>query len=484
MKKIKWTLLLLLAASSTISQTLPGLDSSFGKNGIVLDSYANGNSKFANDLVIQVDGKIVVAGTVLSRYLTTGLTDSTFGFNGTVELPDFPGISPTPAWGNSLHLLPDGKIIVADGQSDSGRVVRYLPDGQIDSSYGTHGMTDAPFDYLSCSALQPDSKLLVSGLLDFPYHYMQIDRFTANGLPDSSFGINGVALVRNNYASGSIAGMGVMADGRIVLGGIGFDSNDNRSAMIIRLLPDGRPDSSLGGTGRLCIFNVSYCRAMLLQPDGKVLLSVGELTGDAYICRIDTNGSIDTSFGQAGFAAVPSVRITAMKLLPDGRLLCGGYDGDFVLARLLPDGVSLDSSFGNSGVIRTDVSGTRDDRVYAVALQQDGKILAAGESKNNTPYRLTLARYLPDAQTAVRQTKVFTIKVYPNPTQNSITIGLGQSVAALCVYSIYSMDGGLLQKGKLREQRTVIDVTALTPGNYLLSVSSASFSKTHLFTKQ
>ncbi len=479
------TLFVCLCVQSISAQTLPGLDPTFGKNGIVLDSGIGWSFKKGGELAIQQDGKIVTTGMAhVSRYLSSGKPDTTFGINGTVPTIPFSDALHRDVFGNGIHILNDGKLISVQGFDDSGRIVRYLPDGQIDSSYGTNGMTDAPFYELDCSALQPtDGKLLAAGLLEFPYHYMQIDRFTANGLPDSSFGTNGVVLVRNNYASGSVAGMGVMVDGRIVLGGIGFDSNDNRSAMIIRLMPDGRPDSSLGGTGRLCIFNVTYCRAMLLQPDGKVLLSVGELTGDAYICRIDTNGSIDSSFGDAGFASVPSVRITAMKLLADGRLLCGGYDGDFVLARLLPDGASLDSAFGAGGVIRTDVSGNRDDVVTALAVQQDGKILLTGNSVI-TEARLTLVRYLPDAQTGIRRAEVPALKIYPNPAQATFTIELNQSPVPTNVYKIYSMCGRLVGSGKLAGQRTVIDISALVPGSYLLSVSSASFTKTNLFAKQ
>ncbi len=474
------TLFACLFIQHIAAQTLPGLDPSFGNNGIVLDSGIGLSFKKGGELAIQQDGKIVTTGMAhISRYLGSGKPDTTFGINGTVPTIPFSDALHRNVFGNGIYILSNGKLISIQGFLDSGRVVRYLPDGQIDSSYGTHGMTDAPFYELDCSALQTDGKLLVAGLLEVPYHYMQIDRFTANGLPDSSFGTNGVALVRNNYASGSIAGMGVMADGRIVLGGMGFDSNDNRSAMIICLLPDGRQDSSLGGTGRLCIFNVSYCRAMLLQPDGKVLLSVGELTGDAHICRVDTNGSIDSSFGQAGFASVPSVRITAMKLLPDGRLLCGGYDGDFVLARLLPDGSSLDSSFGVDGVIRTDVSGSRQDRAYALALQQDGKLILGGEG-----YGLTLVRYLPDAQTAVKQTEVSALRIYPNPAQSSIIVELRQSSLVGSTYRICDVNGRQILKGGLSGLRTTIDVSALAPGNYLLSVSSVSFSKTHLFIKQ
>ncbi|MCW5212439.1 hypothetical protein VU04_05980, partial [Desulfobulbus sp. TB] len=113
--------------------------------------------------------------------------------------------------------------------------------------------------------------------------------------------------------------------------------------------------------------------------------------------------SLDTGFGEKGKAAVNlgsyGNQANAVLVQPDSKILVGGStsstaDLDFMLFRLLADG-SLDSEFNIDGMVSTAV-GSNDDEVFALALQKDGKILAAGYSSNNGSRDFALARYNSD----------------------------------------------------------------------------------------
>src|SRR6185436_17489443 len=163
--------------------------------------------------------------------------------------------------------------------------------------------------------------------------------------------------------------------------------------------------------------------AVALQADGKIVaagstdnaLFGAEHRIDVALARFQPDGSLDTSFGSGGVVTTNVFdnedRATAVAILPDGRILIGGFARtfgfgshyEFLLARYLPDG-QRDPSFGINGVRTTDFFGSW-DFARALALQPDGKIVAAGEVKFSplvTPFNnfmsVGLARYLPDGQ--------------------------------------------------------------------------------------
>jgi uncharacterized delta-60 repeat protein len=131
------------------------------------------------------------------------------------------------------------------------------------------------------------------------------------------------------------------------------------------------------------------------------------LVGVALLCVVDsavaTPGVLDPTFGSGGTVTTPigsgSSAAHALAAQPDGKILAGGEtsvgsEGEFALARYNPDG-SLDTSFGTSGKVTTAI-GSLYDRIHAVALQADGKIVAAGGSEDPPNYDFAVARYNPN----------------------------------------------------------------------------------------
>jgi uncharacterized delta-60 repeat protein len=151
-------------------------------------------------------------------------------------------------------------------------------------------------------------------------------------------------------------------------------------------------DASFGGTGSVA--QSSITQAVALQSDGKVVTAGLRYNGgnsnfyDFAVSRYNADGTPDTSFGGTGtvFTDVSgqSDRPLAVVIQPDGKIVVGGTGGDgphlfWVLARYNPDG-SLDGSFGNGGKVVTNPNPSGDyNEIWDLALQADGKILAAGD---------------------------------------------------------------------------------------------------------
>jgi uncharacterized delta-60 repeat protein len=199
----------------------------------------------------------------------------------------------------------------------------------------------------------------------------------------------------------------------------------------VRLNPDLTFDSTFGGNGTLLtdFGNVGlYNYSIALQSDGK-MVAVGQLGcvpcssylpqgWEFALARFNTGGSVDTTFGTNGvvipnlsnIAPMQDFGIQELKTIviqPDGKLIVGTdtFDGShyhFLLIRFNANG-SLDTTFGLAGEITAAFSNFKDD-VHAVALQPDGKIIAAGSTNNGMNTSIALARSIPGTITPVSTT--------------------------------------------------------------------------------
>jgi uncharacterized delta-60 repeat protein len=155
------------------------LDPTFGTGGKVTTDLG-GDERFSA-LVLQPDGKLVAAGTVLARYLPDGRLDPSFGGGGTVTT-DFGGLYDIVF---ALVLQPDGKLVAA-GEGDFA-LARYLPDGQLDPSFGTGGMVTTDVGGLPFAlVLQPDGTLVAAGFAG-GYNFGLV-RYLPDGSLDATFG--------------------------------------------------------------------------------------------------------------------------------------------------------------------------------------------------------------------------------------------------------------------------------------------------------
>lgn len=365
-------------------------------------------------VAVQPDGKILVLvrgnpfgeDCHLYRYHPTAVIDTSFGNNGISLAPD------VNCNRSSIVVQPDGRIAIAgySGANNNLAIARFNANGTVDNSFDGDGRvtTTAIGDAAQSTslALQPDGKLVSAGYAsasqvgDFV-----VVRFNTDGSPDNTFDGDGELSTEILAGDDRARSVTVRSDGKIVVSGEASNGSDYDFALA-RYNPDGSLDTSFDTDGKLTtpfFAGNDRSRVVLFQPDGKILALGNADSGtglDFATARYNNDGSLDTSFGTVGkvigddgdqYTSAQAVEIQA-----DGKIVVGGstWDGAkdaYSLARYNPDG-SLDTGFGGDGKAMT-AFGILND----VAIQPDGKIVAAGFWNNITPPdRPVLIRYNTD----------------------------------------------------------------------------------------
>ena len=393
---------------------MPGdLDLSFGGTGLVTTNLGGGNGS-CYDVAIQNDGKIVLAGQVFHpvgtgtlldfavvRYDSNGVLDTTFNGTG-IATTDF-GRYYTDDGGYSVVVQSDGKIVVAGGtqinrDSYGFAAVRYNANGSLDTSFNGTGIVTTSFGTLGTAAagnsvaLQSDGKIVVAGYLApnnfVPLANLEVVRYNINGSLDTSF--NGTGTLGVSIAGDWQAAYGVVlqTDGKIVVAGQCRIAGKYKFGLS-RVNPNGTLDTTFNGTGMLTTSignGDDRGNSVALQADGKIVVAGSSYNGsndDFALVRYNSDGSLDTSFNGTGkvttdFGGNEAGR--SLVIQNDGKIVVTG--GNYTaLARYNTDG-SLDTSFNGTGKV-TSPAGSGFTGGYGVALQSDGKIVVAGNSSDS-----------------------------------------------------------------------------------------------------
>jgi uncharacterized delta-60 repeat protein len=424
-------------ANVQMAQAADGdLDPLFGSGGLVMTDI-NRSTDIATAVAVQADGKLVVVGTsykhndysdedfVVTRYNTDGTLDTTFGRGGKVRT-DFPGLAAVPS---SVVIQPDGKIVVAGGAfplftfAGNFKVVRYNRNGALDTSFGDGGIVTTTFpegSYAFDVALQPDGKIIAAGtvFVDFIIGESSdtdfaLARYNPDGTPDTTFGNGGQASTDFLGKEDDAFSVLIQADGKIVAVGSANDPATFYDFAAARYLSNGTIDTTFGVAGKVRTDfgdqNFDRASSAALQPDGRIVaagfaISHGGGVQNFAIARYTSNGILDTTFSRDGKTQIDfgnCCQGAAQVLLQsDGKIIAvGGSNGesgedDFLLARLSPRG-SLDNTFGVGGTVRTSF-GDLNGGANGAALQSDGKIVAVGFQATFTDQwaNFALARYL------------------------------------------------------------------------------------------
>ena len=321
--------IVVLAESSGVTGLLRyttdgGLDPSFGVGGKVLSDRAWRPVA----VVVQAGGRIVVAGTrrdsvALVGFRPDGSLDPTFGTAGRV-LTDAGEEAPS-----DLSILPDGKLLLTGGEGTGAFLSRYSASGVPDPTFGDGGLVRGVFagkGGLDTMLRQPDGKTLATS-------WDSIKRFNPDGSPDATFGDGGVRKVApNEFAAAALA---LQPDGRILVGGSTYHSNNRLTFGVVRLHPDGTRDTTWSTTyfdlnpGQLT-YRSDELRLLFVQPDGRVLA-----VGDEAAARYRADGTLDETFGTGGAVILPygADGVVAGFFDPQGRLWSVGSDSTDVHAR-------------------------------------------------------------------------------------------------------------------------------------------------------
>jgi uncharacterized delta-60 repeat protein len=353
------------------------------------------------DTVTQSDGKLLILnGLKIYRSNVDGGLDPSF------QQPMFPGIS------KKINLQPDGKLVQAYLSNGNNfgfqRVVRFMATGATDPSF-------TPYDYngqeLGGQTLQSNGGFLMGDSYLFPSTNNRFYRLLPTGLLDTSFNVNGTGFQWIN--PGRINGIGVLPNGKIMIGGIFDTVNGAPRNRIARLNSDSSVDSTFqintAPTGNY-FSQVNSAYHFVTQPDGKMIVSgnfVYVVNGQQKqnVVRLNTDGSIDPTFA-------PSLTINneySSSGLGDNRIFLrqnGGVligttrtgQNSFLTPLVLSANGTLDSSFNP-----TIYAAKNSISIYDIDVEPDGKILIGGKwtsgTINETVFKGFLARLNSDGTT-------------------------------------------------------------------------------------
>jgi len=337
---------LLISASGTINGNFGDLvlaryhpdgtlDTSFGAGGLVDMSLGPGYGAAPLGTFESMDGKLIVAGFVQEpppaasdfpafavRLLSNGTADPSFGNEGLAILPE-------PSLASSVAF--DGHRILVSGSAFDGfgalTITRLDDTGALDTSFGVGGVSTVPGLGYGATAIQADGRILLgaSGL----------SRLLDNGMVDATFGNGGYAPGPVNGFSDSVLAL-QPSDGRIVatgfVGGPTAVPPGPKTGTLIRYATDGTPDPSfgVGGVAQAHLGDVQEAFfGLLLKPDGKLVAAGNAGFADAFglelLAGYNSDGSLDTTFGTAGFVPTASFRYASgMALQTDGKVVLAG----------------------------------------------------------------------------------------------------------------------------------------------------------------
>ena len=458
------------------------LDSSFNTDGTI-----NKPAGAANAIAVQPDGKIIAAGYsaagfTLVRYNKAGNIDKSFGVNGIAVA--FSGGANI----NSIVVKPSGKIIAAGADNNNFAIAKFNADGTLDCSFGNAGEVSTNFlganDAAYSVCLAPDNKIIAAGTVfdccGSDESRFALARYNPDGSLDSSFNYDGKVAKHVSAARFDYAGYAILqTDGKIIEIGYTYPTAHQADFTLVRLTTEGDIDSSFGTNGYTFTdlnngYNIPV--AAVVQSDDKIVV-VGytflETVYKVVLARYYKNGQLDSTFGTNGSVITDFNTDFAIArgitLQPDDKILIavtlGGTD-QFAVARFKENG-AIDNSFGNGGYSAINLGSA-----YAVALQANGKIVAAGTANGN----FAVARFLNDAQdesviadnTSLLSADNLTskIKLFPNPVKDVLHITGIKSQATISILNA----AGKLVKQSTANQTSEINIKQLPSGIYYLHV--------------
>lgn len=305
-------------------------DPTFGTNGRVALDFGNSAPNYQpvasrvlpNDQILLVVSNLTDNTLMVVRLQPDGALDSGFGTGGMVTLAAAPATfsastSTGGIRGPQVQVLPDGSVLRSGLSGNRYALLRYLPDGTVDTGFGTGGVV-VPNDInlYNRFTLQPDGKIVLVGhtpsSTSAPDFYLVVKRLSAAGTTEFTT-IVPHATVPNTTTVISPRGYSVLVqpDGRILAVGVGTSSGNTSNTIftVARLLPNGNVDSSYGTNGRTDIINlpnttVAATSDAVLQHDGKLVVAAQAASVD--LIRLTTAGVLDATFGSQGQVRINS----------------------------------------------------------------------------------------------------------------------------------------------------------------------------------
>jgi len=355
-------------------------DPSWGGTGVV-NTPLDEKTAFAADVAVQSDGKVVAVGGVyedfaIVRYLENGELDLSFGEGGVVVLP----IGTLGDFADAVAIGPGGSIAmtgtsgVSPGVLGAGVAV-LKPNGNPETNFSADGRTIVTTesdndDRGEGIAVQADGRVLIADATGGGFgDGFTIVRLGTDGEPDPTFAGDGVAETpipgEGKVSGGRSSDVAIQPDGKIVAGGYGADYTGPSGEeeyipkfALVRYGADGELDPSFGTDGIVSARfgkTEAFGQAVAVAPDGQLVLAGSydgsldptESSFEPMLMRVNSNGSLDSTFGTGGavlgkpLSGIGEEQLKGMALQADGRILTStspqpiGGGGSAVVSRYL-----------------------------------------------------------------------------------------------------------------------------------------------------
>jgi len=371
----------------------------------------------------------------VARYLSNGVPDPEFGAFG-VNVAGFGSGMGAVA----MAVQADGKAVLVGAVNEGFGVMRFNTEGGLDRTFSGDGKVTTDVgtgsDQPLAVAVQADGKILVAGKTQvgaqaanrYPRYDFAVVRYLPNGSLDTNFGTAGKVTTKigggttplgtDAVPAATVFALAVQPDGKIIAAGEAINTMSNGAGngdfALARYTPNGDLDTEFGVNGTLTTDFVGSApvssdtaTSVALQSDGKILVAGTANNSQVFaLARYNTNGSLDRSFGSFGKV---TLNLTAgldvafgLGVQRDGRIVLAGTadysaglrsSDDFGIARFTSDG-EIDTTFSR-GLVRTAI-GSGADVAKGMAIQTDGDIVVAGSSYNGKDNDFALTRFSGD----------------------------------------------------------------------------------------
>ncbi len=447
-------------------------DSSFGTNGIVITDF--GEYEAVSAIALQRDGKIVLTGTyslqgigndskvITVRYNADGSLDNSFGGKGYVIYPGS-GVDNIHA----IAVQDDGKIVVGGDYQISRyfMLIRYLPDGELDDSFGSNGMVKTKIaeggvpsdESVNSLAIDKQQRILAAGTC--LNTAMSVVRYNRDGSIDNTFDEDGKKIIQLSETFTQAKTVLLLKDERILLtGDVSGDINGNLA--LVCLKAEGSFDSSFGIDGKtISDFNLDEnCANTVLQRDGKIIVASTYQSNDFFSYVLARyNGYNDNK-------QPLSIRIKRW-LQHHGISWQVGNNFRYYAVQRSSDGITYKevTKLGNSSSNYEDAAPLTGNTYYRLAaIAKDGS-----RTYSNT--------VLIDESSQVR--------MFPNPVKDNLQLQ-GLATGGKTAVSVVDLQGNVRTTATAGGRGYSVNTAHLTRGNYLLKMQHNGTTTTQAFVKE
>lgn len=498
-------------------------DNTFDSDGRLTTALSLGLDN-AQAVAVQTDGKIVVAGSTtnglvthfaLVRYNTNGTLDNTFDGDGIQTTP----VGSTSAQINAIVIQPDGKIVVAGYGTTLGNaefaLARYNTNGSLDASFDGDGIQLTPVslgtDVATSIALQNNGKIVAAGYSDLGFSTV---RYNTDGSLDVTFDNDGIQTTALASGADKARSVAIQADGKIVVAGVAYPASGVFG--VVRYNgTDGSLDNTFDSDGILTTVVGPIddaANSVSIQTDGKIVVTGyaenSFLNYDFAVARYNTNGTLDNTFGAGGIGIYDlytgaTDQATAAKLVTN-RIYAAGLvisetGQDLALAAIsvvaTPLPLELLSFAGNlnngDAHLIWETTNERNTREFDIERSQDGitytkagTVQAVNNPGNHTYTFTDAAVGTPDVKKLYYRLKQkdvdgqFTysgvvtltpagngtmVRLYPNPVEATANLLVTAAAREAITYLIIDSKGSIVRTVK----------TALEPGSNRITINTA-----------